>query len=185
MMLNNYTILYFLALVAFIQSMPTNTNHHSTEEEEEEVHHSHEDTKQIISREVHKKIDGTMHRIKSAGINYTQRIVNGQCLVEFNNQLLAENSVVKYRKKVFRVEDCLLERVYHACGPNLLLMLSVVCRVVEHHKTSNIYANFKRDASLSSMYQLDSTANREKRVITESCCENRCSISELTRYCHQ
>jgi hypothetical protein len=171
-----------LALVAFVQSIPTNNND-STEEEEEKG--SPDDTKKAFSREVHSKIDGTIHHIKSAGVNYTQRIRDGQCFVQYNNQLFPESRVIKIRRKIFRVDDCVLERVYHACGPNLILMLSVVCRLVEQHKISNEYINTKREANLLSMYHLGPTADRKKRVITESCCENLCSISELTRYCHQ
>jgi hypothetical protein len=176
MMLNNYYILCLLALVAFIQSMPTNSSESSEEEK---------DSKRFISREIHEKIDGATHHIKSAGVTYQQRIKHEQCFVDYDGQLLAETSVIKIRKKIFRVEDCVLERVYQTCGPNLLLMLSVVCRVVEQHKTSNVYTNFKREASLSSIDHFDITEDKVKRVITESCCENLCSIAELTRYCHQ
>jgi len=178
-MLNSYTILCVFGLIAFIQSIPTSNTDSSGEEED-----SHDNPKTLFLREVHNKIDGTTHHIKSAGITYRQRINKNQCSVEYNGQLFVENSIIKIRKKVFRVEDCLLERVYHACGPNLVLMLSVVCGVVEKHKTSNTYENFKRESILPSMNHLYSTADRTKRVITESCCENRCSISELTRYCH-
>ena len=175
-MLNNYNILCLLALVAFIYSMPTNSSDYSEEENE---------FKKIFSRTIQEKIDGTTHHIKSAGIYYQQRIKNDKCFVEYDGQLLAETSVIKIRKKIFRVEDCLLERVYQTCGPNLLLMLSVVCRVVEQHKTSNVFTNLKRETSLSFAEHTESTEDRVKRVITESCCENLCSITELTRYCHQ
>jgi hypothetical protein len=173
-MLNNYSILYLLVLIALTHCMPTNITDSSEEEED-----------QIFSRDVHDKIDGTTHHIKAAGVTYRQRINQNQCFVEYEDQLLAENSVIKIRKKVFRVEDCVLERVYHACGPNLLLMLSVVCRVVEQHKLSSPLPNFKREASLTSMFHPDLITDRTKRVISESCCEDLCSISELTRYCHE
>ena len=176
-MLNIYHILYLLALVAFIQSMPTNSSNSNEEENDY--------SQRLFSREVRGKIDGATHHIKSAGITYYQRIKQDQCFVEYAGQLLAEMSVLKIRKKIFRVEDCLLERVYQTCGPNLLLMLSVVCRVVEQHKTSNVFSNFKRETSLSSIEHFDSIEDRTKRVITESCCENLCSITELTRYCHR
>jgi len=174
-MLTNCTILCFLALVAVIVIMPTD----STDSSEKNY------AKKRHSRALHDKIDGATHYIKSAGITYRQRVKNNKCLVEYEDQLLAESSVIKIRKKVFRVENCLLERVYHACGPNLLLMLSVVCRAVEQHSTSNLLTKFKRDTSSLSDSYLEWTTDRTKRVITESCCENLCSISELTRYCHQ
>lgn len=179
-MLKNYTMIYILALVAFIESIPINI----TESIEENIE-SNENVDKIYSREIVDKIDGVTHHIKSIGINYQQRINNNQCFVEYDNQLLSENSIIKIRKKLFRVEDCLLERVYHACGPNLILMLSVVCRVVEQHKQTNSLTNFKRQINFNSIFQSDFIKYKTKRVITESCCENLCSISELTRYCHE
>ena len=182
MMLNNYTILYFLALAVFIQSMPTNITDSSGEEDEED----HEISHPISTRDIQNTIiDGSIHFIKSAGITYSQHVKHNKCSVKYDDQTLGESSVIKIRKKMFRVDNCLLERVYHACGPNLILMMSVACRLVERHKDSNAIVNFKRQSDLSSMVQYNSIFNREKRVITESCCENLCSISELTRYCHE
>ncbi|CAF0875755.1 unnamed protein product [Adineta ricciae] len=153
--------------------MPTN----STESDEEQVD-------AMFRRE----IDGTVYHIKAVGITYRQRVRSNQCFVEYDNQLLPENAVIKIRKKNFRVENCSLERVYHACGPNLLLMLSLVCRVIDQdvQSYSHSFANFKRSTSLSPRSKFRSTTFSSNRVvITDSCCENFCSIPELTRYCHQ
>ncbi|CAF4655318.1 unnamed protein product, partial [Rotaria sp. Silwood2] len=130
------------------------------------------------------RIEGTTQYIKSLGITYRQISKDGQCFVNYDDQLFSENSLIKIRKKLFRVESCLLERVYHACGPRLLLMLSVVCRLVEQNKASDEILNLKRSTNLLSIYEKDSTARRIKRVIAESCCENHCTVSEITRYCH-
>ena len=177
MILNYYTISCLLALATLLQGMPTNETNSSKDIEEH--------VPQKFSRNIKNKIDGAVHHIKSAGVYYTQRINKGQCFVEYDGKLLAETSLIKIRRKVFRVEECELERVYHACGPNLLLMLGVVCRFFEKDKSLNAIPNFKRQASSSILPQFDSMTDRGKGVITESCCENRCSISELTRYCHQ
>ncbi|CAF0998608.1 unnamed protein product [Adineta ricciae] len=167
-MLKIYILLSMLTVVA---TMPAN----STESDEEQVD-------SMFRRE----IDGTTHHIKAVGITYRQRIRSNQCFVEYDNQLLPENAVIKIRKKNFRVENCSLERVYHACGPNLLLMLSLVCRVIDQDAQSHSFANFKRSTSLSRRSKFRSTTFSGNRVvITDSCCENLCSISELTRYCHQ
>jgi hypothetical protein len=182
-MLNSCTILCILALASFIQSMPMDSNISTETEQQQED--SDDSINQLFPRELQDKIDGTTHHIKAAGVTYQQRIIDNQCFVEYDGRLLGENSVIKIRKKVFRVDNCLLERVYHACGPNLLLMLGVVCRVVEQHKISNTLVNLKREANVLPTYYFDPTAHRTKRVITESCCENLCSISELTRYCHE
>ncbi|UJR13496.1 hypothetical protein I4U23_000510 [Adineta vaga] len=131
-----------------------------------------------INSVTRREIDGTIHHIKSVGITYQQRIQSNQCFVEYDNQLLSEYSVIKIRKKNFRVENCLLERVYHACGPNLLLMLSVVCRVLEQDGSASSY-------KLTNTKRAISSTRLTKHVITESCCENLCNISEITRYCHQ
>jgi hypothetical protein len=179
-MLSNYIMLYLLALVAFIQSMPTNNSDY--DEEKSDYHDNIQ-----ITRDLTDKVDGTIRRIKAAGITYRQRINDEQCLVEYDNQLLTESSVIQIRKKLYQVEDCLLERVFHACGPNLLLMLNVVCRVVEQHlTTTTTLASFKRETqSTLSKHNLRARANKTPRVITESCCEALCTISELTRYCHR
>jgi len=177
-MLKYCPIVCLLALVTLIPSMSTNdtSSYENT---------ASDDSIQRFFRSTKDKTDDAKNYIKTAGISYTQRTINNQCFVEYDGKLLAENSVIKIRRKVFRVEDCVLERVYHACGPNLLLMLGVVCRFFEQDKSSNALASLKREASSSILHHLYPTTNRIKRVITESCCENLCSISELTRYCHE
>ncbi len=178
-MLKYYPILCLLALVTFfIQSVSTNDTISSQKLDDD-------DSTQKFFRSIKDKNDDAKNHIKTAGISYTQHTINDQCFVEYDGKLLAENSVIKIRRKVFRVEDCVLERVYHACGPNLLLMLGVVCRFFEQDRSSNALASLKREASLSILHHLYPANNRKKRVITESCCENLCSISELTRYCHE
>jgi hypothetical protein len=177
-MLKYYPILCLIALVTFIQTVSTNDSNSPEKIEDDE-------STQRFFRSIKDKTDDAKNHIKTAGISYAQRTINDQCFVEYDGKLLAENSVIKIRRKVFRVEDCVLERVYHACGPNLLLMLGVVCRFFEQDKSPNALASLKRDASSSILHHLYPTNNRKKRVITESCCENLCSISELTRYCHE
>ncbi|CAF0883435.1 unnamed protein product [Rotaria sordida] len=158
--------------------MPANI----TDSNEKEDHYGYKNT--IFSRQLDNKIKGTTQHIKSLGIHYRQVVKDGQCAVEYDGQVFVEGSLIKVRKKLFRIEDCLLERVYHACGPKLLLMLSVVCRLVEQHKIPDEILNLKRSPDLSYIHHLDSTAYGPKRVIAESCCENHCNVSELTRYCH-
>jgi hypothetical protein len=181
-MLKYCPILCLLALVTFIQSISTNDSSSSEKTKEQ---NAYDDSTQRPIRNIKDKTNEAKTHITTAGISYTQRTINDQCFVEYDGKLLGENSVIKIRRKVFRVEDCVLERVYHACGPNLLLMLGVVCRFFEQDKPSNTLASLKREASSTILHHLYPTTNRKKRVITESCCENLCSISELTRYCHE
>ena len=204
--MHNSVVLCLIALVAVIQCIPAtvsdsysyhNTNKTSEPDEMEnlllseiDLQDDHMEHRQNV-RQLKNIVDGTMHRIKAAGATYRQRLRNGQCLVEYNGQFLNENSVVQIRRKLYRVEDCLLERVFHACGPNLLLMLNVVCRVVEKHQTTTIpFPDFRRQTTPPGQYQNNRRlrpprASKTPRVITESCCENLCTISELTRYCHR
>jgi hypothetical protein len=187
--MNNYIPLCFIALVATIQTMPT------IEEGDENKSflinndlqdNQHQNSK--ASRHLRPIIDGTIHRIKAAGVIYRQRLRDDQCVVEYDSRYLTENSVLQIRRKLYRVENCLLERVFHACGPNLLLMLNVVCRVIEQHQTTTPITSLRWPTIPSSatfINRLYSRASKTPRVITESCCENLCTISELTRYCHR
>ena len=146
----------------------------------------HSDTRKM-TRYSQKAANGTTHRLRVAGIDYRQQSRGDQCFVNYDGKLLAENHVLKVRTKFYRVENCLLERVYHACGPNLLLMMKLVCRLVEQNQAIPISLDLRR-RSLGRERKVNHSPPRAKKtpgVITESCCENRCTISEVTRYCHR
>lgn len=199
--MNNYILLCLIALVAFSQALPTVNvynniinNHNSSDFDESKSYLSNnyfqddQYPKVKTSRHLQRIVDGAIHRIKPSGAVYRQRLRDDQCIVEYENQFLTENSVLQIRKKLYRVENCLLERVFHACGPNLLLMLNVVCRVVEQQQTTTTMPTRRQTSSTQPTYihRLYPRANKKTpRVITESCCENLCTISELTRYCHR
>ncbi len=199
--MSSYIPLCFIALVATIQTMPIiddyNNNNNSSDYDENKNFLINDDVqvdqsqRSRVSRHLHSIIDGTMHHIKAAGVIYRQRLHDDQCIVEYDGQYLTENSVLQIRKKLYRVENCLLERVFHACGPNLLLMLNVVCRVVEKQQTTTTttpITNLRQQTMRPSsgfIHPLYPRANKTPRVITESCCENLCTISELSRYCHR
>jgi len=206
--MNIYIPLYLIALVAIIEAIPTidddviNYNKNSGDYDEKKsvlVSNILQDDQRLepkskVTRHLHRIIDGMTHHIKAARVTYRQRLYDGQCVVEYDDQYLTENSVIQLRKKLYRVENCLLERVFHACGPNLLLMLNVVCRVVEQQETTTTtttttpMTNLRRHTipeSTSFLHRIYPRADKTPRVITESCCENLCTISELTRYCHR
>ena len=205
-MMNSCIPLCLIALVVAIQSIPTsfsdnyyNNQKNETSESDEIENFFLNDDADLVDdqmqygrslRQLKTIVDGTTHRIKAAGVSYRQRLRDGQCLVEYDEQFLSENSVVQIRRKLYRVEECLLERVFHACGPNLLLMLNVVCRVVEKHQSTTVpFLDTRRQTVptpvLYNNRRIRPRANKTPRVITESCCENLCTISELTRYCHR
>lgn len=173
-------IVFFLISIGLIHSLP----HNITESHEDTQEHSAEEHSTMkMTREIRTKVDGSTHQVKSTGITYRQRIQGEHCFVEHNGELLAEMSVIQIRKRYYRVEDCSLERVFHACGPNLIYMLNIVCRVVEQDQQGGRDAfNGKRH-----LYRDSSENPMEKypRTITESCCENLCNVAELTRYCHK
>jgi hypothetical protein len=190
--------LCLIALVATIQTTPAiddNTSNYNISDYDENKSLFPNDNLQDVQNEnpkslrhLNRIVDGTVHYIKAAKATYRQRLRDDQCVVEYNGQYLSENSVIQLRKKLYRVEDCSLERVFHACGPNLLLMLNVVCRVVEKHQTTTPITDLRRQTTRPSRkfnHRLYPRANKTPRVITESCCENLCTLSELTRYCHR
>ena len=171
-MLNNSILLYLFVFIAGCVSMPTNNNEH------------HEPWSKAVrrgTRDTEAKIDGPVHQLKGSTMTYQQRFQDGECLIEYDGRLFAEQQVMRIRNKMYRVEDCLFERVFHACGPTMVYrMLTIVCQVVEQHVSPRAMSfNTKRDTSV-----FDGHGKQVPRMISESCCENFCSISELTRYCH-
>ncbi|CAF4926526.1 unnamed protein product [Rotaria sp. Silwood1] len=134
--------------------------------DEDNYYGDNNNNNKIFTRQIDNRKEDTIQHIKALGITYRQIIKDGQCAINYDGQIFIE------------------ERVYHACGPKLLLMLSVVCRVVEHNKVSDEILNLKRETNFEFIHHRDSIIDRKKRVIAESCCENHCTVSELTRYCH-
>ncbi|CAF0727724.1 unnamed protein product [Adineta steineri] len=198
--MNSYILLCLVALVAAIQTMPTieddsiNYDNNTSNYDEnknfliDSILQAEQRHEAKAMRHLHNIVDGKIYHIKAAGVTYRQRLRDDQCVVEYDGKYLTENSVLQLRKKLYRVENCLLERVFHACGPNLLLMLNVVCRVVEQHQTTTPMTLIGRQTMTpprSFIHRISPRANKTPRVITESCCENLCTISELTRYCHR
>ena len=133
-----------------------------------------------------RSIIGKKNQSKSMKIIYGQKRINDECFIEYNGQLFGEQSVIQIRKKYYRVENCSLERVFHACGPNLMFVLNIVCRVVEQNEQQKLMIKEKRNIySLSSNLLIENNLERKsRRMITESCCENLCNVAEITRYCH-
>ncbi|CAF0861012.1 unnamed protein product [Didymodactylos carnosus] len=121
----------------------------------------------------HPKIDGMYYALKSIGVPYVQRIRNGQCLIDYDDRLLSEGESVQIKGKLYKNEDCLLERAYHACGPNILQMVKIVCRIVDQYLSKITKSIVTRRSAAS------------PKIISESCCRSVCTISELTRYCPQ
>ena len=200
--MNTYACLWFTALIVSIQTTPLLLNNNSSSSNNSNVQNdainTYEGTRLHSAKEHHrgirkmtrfsqKAVSGTTHRMKVASINYRQQTRDDQCFVDYDGKLLAENSVLQVRKKFYQVENCRLERVYHACGPNLLRMLNLVCRVVEQHQAIPISLDVRRRSlgTETKVYRSPARTKKTPGVISESCCENLCSVTELTRYCHR
>ncbi|CAF1616578.1 unnamed protein product, partial [Didymodactylos carnosus] len=96
----------------------------------------------LQQRNVH---DGAEYTIKEAGVTYRQRLSKDQdadghslCTVEYDNRLLKEDETIEIKTKFYKVEECHLSRAYHACGPNILRMLKVVCTIAEQFTTIRV-----------------------------------------------
>jgi hypothetical protein len=94
---------------------------------------------------------------------------DAKCTVEHNGQRLYEGESVDMKGKLYKVEDCVLHRAYHACGTHILYIMNIVCQAVEHHKISPVLSRSRRFA--------------RQKLLTEACCQNLCTVSEMTRYC--
>ncbi|CAF1008662.1 unnamed protein product [Didymodactylos carnosus] len=135
--------------------------------------------------------DGTEYTIKDVGVTYRQRLSKDEvdannrplCTIEYNDQMLKEDEIIDINSKFYKVEECQLSRAYHACGPNIFHMLKIVCSIAEQFikKRTPSTNDHRNDRSSSSLGLLAS--NTRPKLITESCCQNLCTIPEMTRYC--
>ena len=171
-MLNNSVLLCLFVFIAGCLSVSTIDNEH------------HDPRSKAVRRETRgteANIDGSVHQLLGSTVTYRQRFQDEQCFVEYESKLFAEQQVMRSGKKMYRVEDCLFERVFHVCGSHLLYMLNIVCQSVKKQPASSVAVSFntKRDA-----LALDENGKQSPRMARWSCCKNLCSISELTQYCH-
>jgi len=96
--------------------------------------------------------------------------LNGGCVFEHENHSYNEGDKLMSNGKLYKVEGCQLQRAYQTCGTHLWFMINIVCGAIEAQKSKNKDSNrFRRFA--------------QEKLLTEACCENSCSIAEMTRYC--
>ncbi|CAF0916561.1 unnamed protein product [Adineta steineri] len=96
--------------------------------------------------------------------------LNINCTVQHDTHSLTEDEKVTIRGKLFKVEDCNLQRAYQACGTQLWFMLNIVCGAVESQKQGRKFKNHHRRFA-------------QEKLLSEACCQNTCTITEMTRYC--
>jgi hypothetical protein len=97
---------------------------------------------------------------------------NVNCTMNYDGQLLKEGQSIEIKGKLYKVEECALQRAYHACGSYLMQMVSIACELVGPQKQKRIDTN-----RVSRFIQ--------RKLLTEACCETLCTVIEMTRYCPQ
>jgi hypothetical protein len=95
---------------------------------------------------------------------------NKNCTVKYETRLLNEGQRITTNGKQFKVEDCHLQRAYQTCGTHLWFMLNIVCGAVESQK-----ANTNSKGRVIRFTRAN--------LLSEACCENSCTVAEMTRYC--
>ena len=96
--------------------------------------------------------------------------VNSNCTVTYNEQLYRETEAILIGKKLYKIEDCQIQRAYQACGTPLWFMMQVVCGSVEkQRKKQKNKIRFRRFT--------------QEKLLTDSCCVHLCTIQEMSRYC--
>lgn len=102
--------------------------------------------------------------ITTAGQNLT-------CTLNYDGHLLQESQSIEIKGKLFKVEDCVLQRAYHACGSYLLQMVSIACEILDQQKQKKLNHNLRLKRFVP------------RKLLTEACCETLCTVTEMTRYC--
>ncbi|CAF0916580.1 unnamed protein product [Adineta steineri] len=97
-------------------------------------------------------------------------IADKTCNLKYGRWLLKEGKEVTMNGKLYKVEDCQLQRAYQACSTHLWFMLNIVCGAIETQKGKHRYNNPVRRFT-------------EEKLLSEACCENSCTVAELARYC--
>jgi hypothetical protein len=97
-------------------------------------------------------------------------VSNSSCTVKYGRRLLNEGEKVIIQGKFYKVEDCQLQRTYQTCGTHLWFMINIVCQAIELQKQKTGWQGRARRFV-------------EQKLLTEACCENSCTVSEMTRYC--
>ena len=95
---------------------------------------------------------------------------NVTCILNYDKHILKEGESLEIKGKLYKMEDCALQRAYHACGSYLLQMVSIACEILDQQKQKNLNKNRIRRFV-------------PRKLLTEACCETLCTVAEMTRYC--
>ena len=96
--------------------------------------------------------------------------VNKTCALKFGRRILKEEETILIHTKLYKVENCRLQRAYHSCGTDLWFMINIVCGAIESDKEDNVS-------------NLRARRFTRQKLLVEACCLNACTVREMTRYC--
>src|SRR5690348_3006200 len=71
------------------------------------------------------------------GSRFLSASLHGNCTIEHESRLLNEGEKITIKGKLFKVEECHLQRAYQTCGYHLWYMINVVCEAIETQKQKN------------------------------------------------
>ena len=91
------------------------------------------------------------------------------CFVEHDEHQYYEGDTFDMNGKFYKVEDCASHRAYNACGTHLVYIVNIVCQAVEKHTIPTGNQRVTRFV--------------QQKLLTEACCQNLCTVSEMSRYC--
>ncbi|CAF0851875.1 unnamed protein product [Adineta steineri] len=91
------------------------------------------------------------------------------CTMSHNGTLLHEGDIIGIKGKLYKFEDCGLHRAYHVCGTQIMSIISIVCQALYKEKPSLPGIRYSRFV--------------RQKLLTEACCHDVCTVSEMTRYC--
>ncbi|CAF1445321.1 unnamed protein product [Rotaria magnacalcarata] len=107
---------------------------------------------------------------KTDGKQNTLKSLTNSCTLQHGTSILKEDSKVVVDGKVFKVENCELQRAYQTCGPNLWNVINIVCDAIRRETIKGKTVHRLRRSS-------------KPKLITEACCENYCTVLEMAHFC--
>lgn len=92
------------------------------------------------------------------------------CTMDIDGRQLVNGESVELKGKIYKMEECRLERAYHACGRHLFKILHIVCDALRHER------------QMKNSHRIQKRFSRRK-LLTDACCLALCTVHEMTRYC--
>ncbi|CAF1256326.1 unnamed protein product [Rotaria sordida] len=92
------------------------------------------------------------------------------CTIKHGTHLLNEGEKIIIHGKLYKVENCHLQRAYQACGPTLWRIINIACKAIDRYT--------EKVKSGNRIYRF-----AQPKLLTETCCRNSCTVVEMSRYC--